>query len=112
MAKYNQQFLQHQGTTDVITFSYLEDGRGDDGESGVELLISAEVAWREGISRKDSSYPEELTLYIVHGLLHAAGEDDLNPKAKQRMRRREHQVMKQLKQEFELNAIFPLPDEQ
>jgi hypothetical protein len=44
--------------------------------------------------------------------LHAAGEDDLNPKAKQRMRRREHQVMKQLKQEFELNAIFPLPDEQ
>jgi probable rRNA maturation factor len=107
MAKYNAEFLQHSGTTDVITFSYLDDGYGDDGDTAVELAIGVEVAWREGCQRANSSYPEELTLYIVHGLLHAAGEDDLNPPAKRRMRRREHQVMTQLKKEFNLNEIFP-----
>ncbi|MCK4983763.1 MAG: rRNA maturation RNase YbeY, partial [Victivallaceae bacterium] len=90
MAEINENFLGHEGTTDVITFCYLE---GDellfDGDIAVDLFICADFAEREGVKRKNSSYARELTLYIVHGLLHSAGEDDLDAVSRKKMRRRE-----------------------
>jgi len=109
MARINREFVGHEGTTDVITFNYME--AEDDlasSEPAVELIVGVDVALREGLRRKDSSYARELTLYIVHGLLHSAGEDDLEPADRKRMRLRERQVMKQLEQEFNLTEIFPL----
>lgn len=94
MAKANADYVGHTGTTDVITFSYLDDPETlFPGDVGLELLISAEVAGRVGDRRADSNYARELALYIAHGCLHAAGEDDLDPAARRRMRRREKQVL-------------------
>ena len=36
-----------------------------------------DTALREGNERADSSYSDEMVLYLVHGCLHAAGENDL-----------------------------------
>lgn len=107
MAGINWNFLQHEGTTDVITFSYFDGGEIEPGEAGVELVVCGDAAVREGAARKDSSYAEEMTLYIVHGFLHAAGEDDLDPASRKIMRRREKAVMAVLHREFPLDEIFP-----
>jgi probable rRNA maturation factor len=107
MKKINEDFVGHEGTTDVITFCYLEDDEPlFEGDIAVDLFICVNFAEREGAQRKNSSYARELTLYIVHGLLHSAGEDDLDPVSRKRMRRREREVMSVLEDEFELEKIF------
>jgi len=107
MARMNEDFVGHEGSTDVITFCYLEgDEALFDGDIAIELFICADVAEREGAKRKNSTYARELVLYVIHGLLHSAGEDDLDAVSKTRMRRREREIMKVLEKEFEFETIF------
>ena len=108
IAQINRNFVGHEGITDVISFDYRSDDPGDTDEVAVEVLICIDVAYSEGEKRPDSSYADELVLYLVHGLLHAAGEDDLDEKSRKRMRKREREVIQELKQEFTFSEIFPL----
>ena len=108
MARANAAYVGHTGTTDVITFSYFDDPESlFPGDVAVELLICIDVARREGEKRADSSFAEELALYILHGFLHAAGYDDLTPEARRGMRRGERRGMARLRTEFDLAAVFP-----
>ena len=108
MARANAEFVGHEGTTDVITFSYFDDPDSlFPGEAAVELIICIDAALREGAAREDSSYSREMVLYFVHGLLHSAGEDDLSPGPRRRMRRREREVLAGLEKEFDFAAVFP-----
>ena len=107
MKKYNAELVGHRGSTDVITFAYLEGTEGVfPGEVGVELIINPDAAAREG-EKRGTGYSRELALYLVHGLLHAAGEDDLDPAARRRMRRREREVMAALEKRFDFAEVFP-----
>ena len=48
-------------------------------------------------AKKQESRPyEETALYIVHGLLHLLGYDDLEEKAKKNMRKKEKSCMRHL----------------
>ena len=107
MARYNAELVGHEGTTDVITFSYF-DGADEylPGETMIELIINPDAAAREGESR-EGGYSRELALYLVHGLLHSAGEDDLTPAPRRRMRRREKECLDELVKSFDFNKIFP-----
>lgn len=108
MARANAEFVGHEGTTDVITFSYFDDPDSlFPGEAAVELIICMDAAGREGSTRDDSDYSREMVLYLVHGLLHSAGEDDLSPAPRRRMRRREAEVLAGLEPEFCFSEIFP-----
>ncbi len=106
MARYNMELLGHEGTTDVITFSYFDDmdhwGKND---TMIELIINPDAAEREGASRP-GGYAFEMALYLVHGLLHSAGEDDLSPVPRKRMRRREKECLEALAEEFDFSKIF------
>lgn len=107
MARYNMELLGHEGTTDVITYAYFdEDAVWDAGETMVELIINPDAAAREGGVRA-TGYSGEMALYLVHGLLHSAGEDDLAPAPRRRMRRREKECLEALAQEFDFRQIFP-----
>lgn len=107
MKKYNAELVGHAGSTDVITFAYLETADGFfPGEVGVELIINPDAAAREG-EKRGTGYSREMALYLVHGLLHAAGEDDLDPVARRRMRRREREVMAALERDFDFSELFP-----
>ena len=111
MARANEEFVGHIGTTDVITFSYFDDAENlFPGETAVELIICMDAAKREGEAREDSDYSREMVLYIVHGLLHSAGEDDLSPATCRRMRRREKEVLAGLQPDFDFQAVFPPPE--
>lgn len=111
MAQANAEFVGHEGTTDVITFSYFDDPENlFPGETAIELLISLDVAHKEGAVRPETGgYAGELALYLVHGLLHSAGEDDLSPEPRARMRLREQEVLNGLKADFDFAEIFPEP---
>ncbi len=108
MAAAHVEIMDVEGTTDVITMAYLEEPEAMfPGDLGLELLICVPVAEREGAARADSSYADELMLYLVHGCLHAAGENDLEPADRQVMRRREAEVLGELRRHYDFAAIFP-----
>jgi probable rRNA maturation factor len=90
LAQLHADFLADPTPTDVITF----EGDPAQGTAG-EICVSVDAAIREVGPRRDFS--AELTLYLVHGWLHLAGYDDLQPAKKRRMRRAEAKAMKLLR---------------
>ena len=66
----NQQFLQHDYFTDIITFDYCEG----DVLSG-DLFISVDTV-RDNAIEYGTEFEDELNRVIVHGVLHLIGYDD------------------------------------
>ena len=113
MAEINAAYVGHSGPTDVICFDYRETKGdlpqgNDDDEAEAEIIICPVVAFAEA-GKRALPYAREMVLYLVHGLLHAAGEDDLKPELKRKMRRREKSVMNELEKDFVFEKIFPKP---
>lgn len=106
----NVRYLQHDYDTDVLSFLFDVSGGDEDSpqESGPEgesfrprgagkriegeIIVSAEMAL-ESARQYGWNPRDELILYIVHGLLHLTGYDDLSPEEKAVMRRRERDVL-------------------
>ena len=108
MARYNREIVGHKGTTDVITLSWFDDPEGlFPGDPELLLIVNPDAAAREGAARQDSSYAREMALYIVHGMLHAAGEDDLEEAAERSMRAAEKRLLAALEKEFIFSELFP-----
>ena len=87
IADVHAQFLADPTTTDVITF----EGEPDFGTAG-EICVSADTA-EAFAANHHHDFSTELTLYVVHGWLHLAGYDDLEPVKKRRMRAAEKRAM-------------------
>lgn len=83
IAEVNEEFLSHEGPTDVITFDYGE------------ILVSAETAL-ENSRRFGKSVQEELILYIIHGLLHLNGWSDKHPLEAERMQVAQESVLSEI----------------
>jgi rRNA maturation RNase YbeY len=79
----NQQFLDHDYYTDIITFDYTEDliVSGD-------LLISLDRVF-ENAEDVNVSRETELMRVIVHGVLHLLGYKDKSLKESELMRKKE-----------------------
>lgn len=100
MAKVNESFLQHEGPTDVITFDYGEPGATLHGE----LFICPAVAVSQAREFR-TDWRSEVVRYIVHGILHLLGHDDLETAARRRMKRRENRIMRDLARRFALSKL-------
>jgi len=89
----NHRFLKRDRVTDVIAFDY----RGEVPPAGAagEIVISAERAAVEA-RRRQVPVERELLLYVVHGVLHLVGYDDLDADDRRAMRREERRVLKTL----------------
>jgi probable rRNA maturation factor len=89
IAALHDEWLGIPGPTDVLSFD-LSAGAGD-GLAG-DIVVSAGTARR--VARELGwQVRHELAYYVVHGLLHLAGENDGTPGERRRMRRRERVVM-------------------
>jgi probable rRNA maturation factor len=88
MHDLNRKYLQHDYPTDVLSFLLEED---DDRIEG-EIIISADYAAREA-KLFDWSPQDEMLLYVIHGSLHLAGYDDLEPDLKAEMRDKEREYL-------------------
>lgn len=100
----NQQYLEHDYDTDVLSFllDCQTDSGSDPGQPTPEIrgagkilegevIVSAEMA--VSLAKKYQwSAEHELLLYVVHGLLHLCGYDDLSEDELQLMRKREQQI--------------------
>jgi probable rRNA maturation factor len=107
MARVNWQFLQHEGSTDVITFDYSE-------QSAVRGLRSAVLSGEAFICVADAvkqarefktTWQSEVIRYAVHALLHLQGYDDLQPAQRRVMKREENRLMRGLAKAFDLAQL-------
>jgi len=71
MSALHEKHKDTPGTTDVLTFDLSGDPRVLD----VDIVVCADEARRQAEARRHG-IAEELTLYIVHGVLHCTGYDD------------------------------------
>jgi probable rRNA maturation factor len=102
MAEINLAFLQHTGSTDVITFNYQDreiPGIGSEIKLHGELFVCIDEALAQARQFR-TTWQSELVRYVIHGILHLRGYDDLNPTARRVMKREENRLLKKLKAAF------------
>jgi rRNA maturation RNase YbeY len=102
MIRLNEKFLRHKGSTDVITFNYSAR-RKHDLIHGDIFICTAEAILQA--RRFRATWQRELIRYLIHGLLHLQGYDDLQPAARQRMKRAENRLLGELAGRFALQAL-------
>jgi len=105
MAALNETFLQHTGSTDVITFDYSEGKklRQDVGVAG-EIFVCVDDAIAQSKQFR-TRWQSEVARYVVHGVLHLLGHDDLRPQARRTMKREENRLMRVLEKQLSLTRI-------
>jgi probable rRNA maturation factor len=102
MARLNEEFLGHAGSTDVITFDYREGG-GQDAWRG-EIFVSVDDAVASA-PRFRATWQLELARYVVHGMLHLRGYDDRRPAARREMKKEENRVLKALSRRLDWGKL-------
>lgn len=83
LLKINQDYLQHDYYTDIITFDYVK-GKTISAEIFVSLQRISDNA-----STLSRDYEEELRRVLAHGILHLAGYKDKTEEEEKEMRRME-----------------------
>jgi rRNA maturation RNase YbeY len=137
MARLNQKFLQHEGSTDVITFDYAERPQKPQRRAGVsaaqrarereQAVSSAGLGTRdvcpalhgeifvcldEAVSqarRFRTTWTSELVRYVIHGILHLLGHDDSRPVVRRKMKREENRLLREITRRFPLRKIGRSP---
>jgi probable rRNA maturation factor len=102
ITRLNEEFLQHRGPTDVITFDY-GDTAAPELLSGEIFICLDEAAKQAGRFR--TSWQREMLRYVVHGILHLCGYDDRTARARGRMKRQEDRLVKQLTERFQIQQL-------
>ncbi len=97
IAKLNAQYHDTPGATDILSFDY--------GGAEGELIISVEHAVSQA-RRYRTTPARELILYVVHGILHLHGYNDLTPPQRRRMRAAERRLASNLRNQFELKGLI------
>ena len=80
MAALHKQFMNIDGPTDVLTFQHGE------------IFVSVETA-EQNAAEFGTTPDDEIRLYIVHGLLHLRGFDDITPNDARRMNSIQQRVL-------------------
>jgi len=101
----NETFLQHQGSTDVITFDY-----GENPAAGLpgEIFICIDEAISQARKFR-TTWQKELVRYIIHGVLHLCGHDDRRASARRRMKTQEDRLLRQLALHCDFRRLLTSP---
>lgn len=121
MARLNETFLKHQGSTDVLAFDYADHAaalvKARTGASKTrqnraltsaatklhgEIFVCVDEAISEA-RRFRSNWKSELVRYIIHGVLHLCGFDDKHPVSRRKMKRAENRLLRQIAKQFALD---------
>lgn len=86
----NNQYLQHDYYTDIITFDYSAGNliSGD-------VFISIDTV-KSNSEELNVDFSEELHRIIIHGVLHLCGNDDKTPELRREMTRKENEALEML----------------
>lgn len=105
MAELNWKLMKHRGTTDVLSFSYLEKkgkvkltpqilSSNPPAFLG-EIIICLDTAKRNA-KEYDVSSQYECALYLCHGILHCLGYEDETKKGFDDMQKKQSRILKRL----------------
>ena len=83
IARVHRQFMNVPGPTDVFTFEHGE------------IVVSADTA-RVQAAEQGHGVTEELALYIIHGLLHLNGWNDIEPRERAGMHRAQERIWRRV----------------
>ena len=86
IGRLHAEFLGDPSPTDVISFAV---------DDGAEIVVSVDTA-RRVARQKGHAARAEVALYVVHGLLHVMGWDDVRPRQRAQMRAAEAAIMRSL----------------
>jgi probable rRNA maturation factor len=101
MAKVHEQFMNLGGSTDVITFDY---GSEPPRQVHGDIFISVEDAIAQAREFK-ATWQSEIARYVIHGVLHLLGYDDLRAEARRAMKREENRLLKKIDAQFDLRRV-------
>lgn len=87
-ALLNQRHLGHEGPTDILTF---DQGSTEECLRGELFICVAEAVRQAG--EFGTTWRRELLRYVIHGLLHLLGYDDLDPARRRVMKREENRLV-------------------
>lgn len=85
LLQINQEFLNHDTLTDIITFNYNDEFAGVNGD----IFISIDRV-KENATEYDVPFDKELYRVIIHGILHLLGYDDQDDSSRTAMRKKEN----------------------
>lgn len=88
IAKLHEEHFGDKAPTDTISFPL------DKTHLGIVFVCPA-IAQEYAVKHNLDPY-EETTLYLVHGILHLLGYDDLTPKERRKMRKKERECLRAL----------------
>ncbi|HRD08546.1 MAG TPA: rRNA maturation RNase YbeY, partial [Saprospiraceae bacterium] len=88
LLQINQEYLQHDYYTDIITFPYQQ---GKNIES--DIFISLDRVRENAAEFADGDYARELLRVIAHGLLHLSGYGDKTDEEALKMRAAENKAI-------------------
>lgn len=83
LLKVNQDYLQHDYYTDIITFDYVK-GKTISGD----IFVSVERI-KDNASTLSRDYDSEFRRVLAHGILHLCGYKDKSPEDEKLMREKE-----------------------
>ncbi|MCQ2192690.1 MAG: rRNA maturation RNase YbeY [Paludibacteraceae bacterium] len=83
----NNQFLQHDYYTDIITFDYTE-GKKISGD----LFISLDTV-KTNAEKFNAEYDQEFHRVVIHGILHLCGINDKGPGEREIMEAHENEAL-------------------
>lgn len=95
ITEINNKYLNHTGSTDIITFNYSDDKFRFDGE----IFISIPDA-EENAKKYKVTIDNEIGRLIIHGILHLLGYDDSTIAKKRTMKKHENLFVKQFEKTF------------
>lgn len=90
--KLNERFLKRNKPTDVLAFSMREGKFAKINQSKLlgDVVVSVETAKRNAVERR-LSLIKEVSLYLIHGILHLLGYCDYGKK-KIKMKKKESEI--------------------
>lgn len=103
MARLNETFLRHRGSTDVLAFDYA-GGPTHAGVLSGEVFVCVDEARRQA-RRFRTSWQSELVRYMTHGILHLCGYDDRRTISRRKMKREENRLVKELAKQFRFSSL-------
>ena len=87
----NNQYLEHDYYTDIITFDYTT-GNTISGD----IFISLDTV-KSNADEYGADFETELHRILIHGILHLCGNDDKSPELRADMTNKENKALGQLK---------------
>jgi probable rRNA maturation factor len=111
MVLVNETFLNHAGSTDVITFDHTEKWKAESGKRNQlhgELFVCIDDAILQA-KQFQTNWQSEVVRYIAHGVLHLLGHDDHRATARRKMKREENRLVRLLAGKFSLAQIGGAP---